>query len=307
VSGYLNAECFPYQTTFAAHHFERHRYVGVMVGEQVVFPGLVQRSFQISCQSGFPLGHGVDVLVPSLATRWRFLEDLFGGLDKVYQVHKRLGRWAFWIILLHPLFLAADRIPEFRAFLADLWFQMPQGDLYLMGHNFSVVTMIFMAPLIALTLWIRLPYHLWKYTHEWFGVVLLFIIIHIVLVDADIAKYPFLGIWVYVFLVLAAGAYVYMRFLYRFFGPRHPYALAHKELVGDILELTFSPRGKKMDFRPGQFIYLLVHKAGISPEPHPYSIACGYNLEGNFKLGIKEVGDHTRSLRRLEKGDLVTV
>jgi len=126
-------------------------------------------------------------------------------------------------------------------------------------------------------------------------------------VNADVAKYPFLRFWVYALLAVSAGAFIYIRFLYRFFGPRYAYEVAHIERIGDILELLFSPRGKQMDFRPSQFVYLMVNKPGISPEPHPYSIACGYNLEGNFKLGIKEAGDHTRTLLGLEKGDPVAV
>jgi predicted ferric reductase len=62
-----------------------------------------------------------------------------------------------------------------------------------------------------------------------------------------------------------------------------------------------------MDFKPSQFIYLVIRKGGITAEPHPYSIACGYNLEAQFKLGIKQVGDHTRSLSLLAPGDPVTI
>jgi predicted ferric reductase len=62
-----------------------------------------------------------------------------------------------------------------------------------------------------------------------------------------------------------------------------------------------------MDFYPSQFAYLVVRKSGITPEPHPYSIACGYNLEGRIKFGIRKAGDHTRSLDALEKGDRISV
>jgi hypothetical protein len=34
-------------------------------------------------------------------------------------------------------------------------------------------------------------------------------------------------------------------------------------------------------------------------------IACGYNLEALLRLGIKQVGDHTRRLDLLEVGDPV--
>ncbi len=242
-----------------------------------------------------------------LSTRLRFLEDHFGGLDKVYQVHKRLGRWSFWVILLHPVCLGADRLPDVKAFFLDMWFRRAAGDAYLTGQNFGVAAFLLMALLIVLTIRMRLPYHIWKRTHEWFGFVFLLAILHVIWVDADIAAYPLLRVWMYTLLVLAALAFLYIRFLYRFYGPHYRYSVDHMEKTGDILKITFSPLGKKMDFRPSQFVYLVVRKRGISREPHPYSIACGYNLEGNFKLGIKQVGDHTSRLDALEKGDPVTV
>lgn len=242
-----------------------------------------------------------------LSTRWRPLEDFFGGLDKVYQVHKRLGRWSFWIIIFHPLCLGADRLPDFKAFFLDMAFRVPRGDTYLVGQNFGVAAFLAMAVLIVLTLRLRMPYHLWKRTHEWFGLVLLLVIFHILWVDADIAAYPLFRIWMYGLLALTVLSFVYIRFLYRFWGPRYRYTVAQIERDGDILKVSFAPQGKEMDFRPSQFVYLVVHKPEISPESHPYSIACGYNLEGNFRLGIKQLGDHTRSLTALEKGDRVTI
>ena len=37
-----------------------------------------------------------------LSARFRVVEDLFGGLDKVYQIHKRLGKALCVVIALHP-------------------------------------------------------------------------------------------------------------------------------------------------------------------------------------------------------------
>lgn len=242
-----------------------------------------------------------------LAGRFRLLEDYFLGLDKVYQIHKRIGRVSFFLILLHPLFLAMDRLPDFPAFLMGMWFQWPQGDRYLLGQNFGVIALLLLGLLMAVTLWIKLPYHRWKRTHEWLGLVLLLSMVHVFVVDRDIAAYPLLTVWMWGLLVMALSAFVYIRFLYRMLGPRFAYTVADIERIGDILELTFSPVQKKMDFKPSQFVYLVVHKEGITSEPHPYSIACGHTRESQFKLGIKQSGDHTRSLDRLERGDRVTV
>jgi predicted ferric reductase len=242
-----------------------------------------------------------------LAARIGFLEKFFGGLDKVYQVHKRIGRLAFFIIPIHPLFLAADRLPDVGRFLLGLWLMQPEGDRYLWGHNLGVVLILLFAALIVLTLWATPAYHVWKRTHEFLGLVLFLVIVHVFVVNRDVAAYPLLTVWMYGWLVVGLGSFAWIRFLYPRFGPKYDYVVTQHERHGDILKLILSPRGKKMDFRPSQFVYLVVRKQGITPEPHPYSIASGYNLEASFRLGIKQVGDHTKSLDRLEKGDPVTV
>jgi predicted ferric reductase len=242
-----------------------------------------------------------------LSTRWRLLEDHFSGLDTMYQVHKRIGKWSFYLIILHPIFLAAHNLPDPVAFFSYMWFRDPMGDRYILGLNVGVALFFLMALLVALTLWITPPYHIWKKTHEWFGLVLLLAVVHIFVVDADVASYPLLTIWLYFLLAWALGCFLYIRFLYRFLGPHFEYFVSRIEKHADTLKLTFSPKGEKMDFKPSQFVYLVVQKKGISSEPHPYSIASGYNLEADFKLGIKEAGDYTVTLERIEKGDAVTV
>jgi predicted ferric reductase len=243
----------------------------------------------------------------ALSARFRVAEDFFGGLDKVYQVHKRLGRLAFFVIVAHPLCLGADRLPEFGAFLADIWFRFPGGSRYLHGQNVGVASFLLMAALIVLTLWLKPAYHVWKRSHEWFGAVMVLAAAHIFIVDADVAAYPLLAAWVYALLALALFSFGYIRFLYRFLGPQAEYRIERIDKVRNIIELTLAPKRRKLDFKPSQFAYLVFHKPGISPEPHPYSIASGYNLRGRLKFGIKQVGDHTRTLERLEKDDPVTV
>lgn len=242
-----------------------------------------------------------------LSARFFVLEKFFGGLDKMYQIHKRVGRWSFFVILLHPLFLSAHNLPDMVVFLQELGFRRPAGDPYLWGQNIGATAFLLMAGLIALTLWIKLPYHLWKTSHEWFGLVLALVAAHVLVIDRDVADYPLLRGWVYGFLFLALASFVYIRFLYRFWGPRYGYTVSGLLRHGEVLQVTLRPDKDKMDFKPSQFVYMVVQKTGITPEPHPYSIASGYNLSNLIKLGIKETGDHTRSLDSLEKGDAVTL
>src|SRR5512147_29318 len=47
-----------------------------------------------------------------LSSRARFLEDYFGGLDKMYRLHHRLGQTAFVLLLIHPVVQALRFIPD---------------------------------------------------------------------------------------------------------------------------------------------------------------------------------------------------
>ena len=129
-----------------------------------------------------------------LSARWRALENFLGGLDKVYQVHKRVGRWSFFLILLHPIFLAVDRLPDIPAFLRAMWFYQSEGDRYLWGQNIGVIALIGFAVLITLTLWLKIAYHRWKRTHEFFGLLLLTVCAHILMVhDVESGYDPCIG------------------------------------------------------------------------------------------------------------------
>ena len=242
-----------------------------------------------------------------LSTRWSVLENYFQGLDKLYQVHRQTGKLAFFIILLHPLFLVLNRLPDMIYLLKGWWFQSTMGSFYLWGWNVGLTTLFIMIGLITLTLWIKIPYHQWKITHEFFGLVLTLVFVHILLVNSDIATYPFLRIWMYLCLITGLISFLYIRIFYRFWGPKYTYEITNLEQTGDILEMVLKPCCEKMNFKPSQFIYVIFHKPGISKEPHPYSIACGYNPEGEVKLGIKKIGDHTGKLNKLEIGDRATV
>jgi len=99
-----------------------------------------------------------------LATRLRFLEDLFDGLNKVYENHNIIGQIAFILLLFHPLLLLpryASNIKETFSFLffSDLW-----------SHNFGIIALWLMIILIILTLYLKPKYNFWKITHKFFGV-----------------------------------------------------------------------------------------------------------------------------------------
>ena len=59
-----------------------------------------------------------------LSSRARFLEDYFGGLDKMYRVHHRLGQTAFVLLLIHPVAHALRFVPDASAGPSSSCFQL---------------------------------------------------------------------------------------------------------------------------------------------------------------------------------------
>lgn len=242
-----------------------------------------------------------------MSARFYWVEELFGGLDKVYQAHKRLGIMSFFIILLHPLSLAMNRLPDFMRFVS--YFGLRSWDSnFQIGFNFGWLALVLMAFLIWLSTRVRLPYNIWKMTHEYFGLVWIFVGLHIVLVSKDVASYPVLAVWVYSIFAYALFSFVYIRFLYRYLGHSYSYVIKDIEKFDDSAEITLAPQGKEMRYFEGQFVYIKLQDPKYKDnELHPFSIASYSKNNGEFKLGIKKLGDFTNGICNLEVGDGVDV
>jgi predicted ferric reductase len=242
-----------------------------------------------------------------MSARFRWVEDLFGGLDKVYQAHKKLGIYSFFLILLHPISLALHHLPSLGNFISHLGLQSWHGN-YRIGFNLGWLALALMTLLIWLSTRIKIPYHLWKKTHEYFGVVWGLIGLHIVLVSKDVAAYPVLSVWIYGIYSCALLSYIYMRFFYRIFGPRYDYIISDIEKFEDSAEITLTPKDAPMNYFEGQFIYLRLQDPRFKDtELHPFSIASQSCGNGEFKLGIKKLGDFTSGICTLEIGDSLDI
>jgi predicted ferric reductase len=113
-----------------------------------------------------------------LATRARWLEDYFGGLDKMYRIHHAFGLTAFGLPAVHPAAMALRFVPEQvgRALL----FVMPVHRQF--AINLGTYALWGLVALVALTLARRVPYDTWKLTHRGLGLVLLLGAAHMLVV-----------------------------------------------------------------------------------------------------------------------------
>lgn len=225
-----------------------------------------------------------------LATRMRVLERLFGGLDKVYRTHAITGALAFLFMLNHPVLLAINVLPSVPAAVRYFY-----PSLQNLPYAYGILGLYLMIMLLLLTLFLKLPYHIWKRTHILMVFPQLFILAHVTFISSDVSEYLPLRYWILGLCALSLVAYVYRRFFYPYLGHCHNYRISAVRQLGDITELTLEPQGKPLEFTPGQFVFLSLDDKTIGTEQHPFSIVSA-PTDAFLKLSIKHSGDYTKRL-----------
>jgi predicted ferric reductase len=253
--------------------------------------GIVRSLAQLSALLAATLA----VLNYVLAARARTIERLFGGLDKMYMVHRLVGGGAFLFMLYHPIFLAVNVLPNWS--LALRYF-IPGGNL---AYTLGIIALALFIVLIVLTIFVRLPYHFWKRTHILMGIPLVFVGFHTFIVPSDASSFWPLTAWMALLFAAAGMAVVYKRFLYTRFGPRFSYTIRGVVQLGAVTEIQLVPHGAPLSFLPGQFVFVSFLSARLSPEKHPFTISSSPSSP-ELRLSVKNLGDWTSGLAALSLG-----
>lgn len=231
-----------------------------------------------------------------LAMRHKVIEAMFGGLDKVYKVHHIMGGMAFVLLINHVLLLIVGTMPANTLKL----YLVPGTSLdYTMGQ-LALYTMFI---LLSLTLYIKLPYRFWKWSHEWMGLVIIFGGLHAILVASDTARYMPLRYWIIGVSTLATLAFLYKRFGYYYFPSGVNYKIVTSNRQGDLLVIKMESLGKAIYFGAGQYGFFSIDER--KRDEHPFSIL---GSEGKVLIvGIKMVGSFTKSMGDLAPENEVVV
>jgi predicted ferric reductase len=235
-----------------------------------------------------------------LATRLKWVEKSFGGLDVAYKAHRILGATGFLLILYHPFFLAVSVLPSLT--VARKYFLF-SNDL---AYNLGVTALYAYFALIAATMFVRLPYHVWKKTHIWMGAPFLIAIWHIVLIPSDVSRFMPLRIWILSLCAIATAAFLYRRFLYGRFSPKGEFTVAKIKQLKDTTEILLQPTGRNFAYLPGQFAFATFQSDGVDAEKHPFSFSSS-PTDLLVRFSIKSLGDYTATLKRLVPGDHATL
>lgn len=242
-----------------------------------------------------------------LALRPRWPERWFGGLDKMYRLHKWLGIGALAVSVVHWLWAQGakwavgygwlarpERGPRppidnpVEAFLATM-----RGAAEGLGEwAFYLAVILIVVALVRLV-----PYRLFYKTHRLLAPIYLVLVFHTIVLTS-------FGYWttplgVVLAVLLAGGTWAAFVALFRRIG-------AARRASGRIAMLQYYPAVQALEMeidvgeawpghKAGQFAFAMSDR---SEGAHPFTIASAWNPDSRrITLVAKELGDYTRRLR----------
>jgi predicted ferric reductase len=240
-----------------------------------------------------------------LASRAAVIEDAFGGLDKVYQAHHRLGRAAFALILAHPLAHAAKFVPD-RLDRALAFFLPVHRDT---GVDLGVYAFWLFIVLMVPTLFVTIAYDKWKISHKVLGAVLILAALHVLWVSdtpgrpVAVNANPVLNWYMLALAALGVVSFVYTGFVLPARSRRRVFTVRAAERLDErVLQVELQPEDGRFDFIPGQFVFVTFDQERVPREAHPFTICSVPGTDG-LVLTVKALGDFTHALhRRLRPG-----
>ena len=217
-----------------------------------------------------------------MATRARWVEKIFGGLDKMYMIHRRSGVIAVVLLILHFLFVPRD--------LTEFTVGKPMGFYALI--LILVGVMLSAAPVFKR----KIKYHKWINFHKLMGAFYVLGIVHSLKVPTLTSELPMVRVYVYGMALIGIVAWIYKAFLYNLFNKKLNYTVnAVKHFTNDTTEILLQPVNKNLSFNAGQFTFISFEGMNKN-EAHPFTISNHPN-DNLLRLTIKALGDYTADLQ----------
>jgi len=221
-----------------------------------------------------------------LAGRWPFVESVFGGLDRVYEVHKWLAVFALSLASVHLLFKAGIRSWDVAAIL-------PLGaDWTRLVRQASFVGLML---IVVLALNRNIPYSRWRWWHRLSGPLFLIAVLHWLSIKSPLALVSPIGLWLTALTTLGLAAAAYKLLLYPFLARHADYRVIGVQRGASAAQIELEPVSRGIAFQPGNFGFLRMKVDGLR-EPHPFTIAAAPSPRGPITFVIRALGDYTARL-----------
>jgi len=221
-----------------------------------------------------------------LATRPKWAEKYFGGLDKMYVTHRHTGTAAFLLIFAHVLTVPIT---------TSGW---------KLGNYLGVMAFMGIVTIVLITLAPRIPflnkltggdYNDWKKFKRYIGIFFILAFIHALTVPNPLDAFIAIN-WVQIFFIIGTASYLYTEVFGQFFKKYLPYTVEavnhpNQSTTEVVLRAKKDPIQKQ---RAGQFLFVRFMENGLN-ESHPFTISSAPH-EDVLRLTVKACGDFTRDL-----------
>lgn len=215
-----------------------------------------------------------------MATRAKWVEKLFGGLDKMYLIHRRSGVIAVVLLLLH--FIVVPRDIEFNP-------GKPLG--------FYALVLILIGVILSAVPYFKqkIPYHKWINIHKLMGLFYVLAVVHGIMVRSLIKELPITRVYVFGMAFIGIGAWFYRAFLFNLFNKKLAYTIKTvKNLDYGMTEIIMNANSDKLKYSAGQFAFF--NFPSISKkEQHPFTIS-SHPYDNDLRITIKGLGDYTNNI-----------
>ena len=240
------------------------------------------------------IGFSLFALTFVLSARWNWLEDYFGGLDKMYHLHHTMARTALVLLLFHPILLAIRFIPGETEKV--FWYLLPlHRKIEIDLGSWALWGLIL---LMLITVVIKLPYDKWKITHKFMGVFFIVGVLHIFFLDLSVSANPALAAYLATLSVTGVVAWIYKSLLFDLVIEKPRYRVERVDHLNDhVVEITMKPENRSVHFIPGQYFFFSFRDSDLTRESHPFTV-CNEDENGQIKIMVKVLGDYTNQLYR---------
>src|SRR5215471_10958950 len=223
-----------------------------------------------------------------LGARLRPVETLFGGLDRMYRVHRINGQLAFLLLLAHFVLILASRATISTTTALDL---LGPGAGWTVFAGF--LALVAMTISIVLTLFVRLGHEVFVYVQRSFGFIFLIACYHVFTTHGAKAASPALNWYMVALATLGVAAFAYRSVFGNVLVRRHPYrVVAANRLDESVTEVVMEPLATPLAFTPGQFVFVNFRSLAMRQELRPFELSMEHQVFA-FRAG---------ALRRLEVG-----
>ena len=254
-----------------------------------------------------------------LAMRLPVVENLIGGLDQHYRLHKWVGistalfALAHWLIKLGPKWLERNGFVDAASFKtpADIVGFFAESNPLSPARSFAKDlgewAIYAMLVLVVLALWKRFPYRAFFKTHRLMAIIFIALVFHSAVLFGEVGWVTPVGIFMAI--VMTIGCVCAVTSLMGKVGARHrvtgrvTHITEHSE--DRVLEVHIDLGNGWHGHEAGQFAFVTFDpKEGA----HPFSISSPWRDDGEVVFHIKALGDYTSKLpTHITAGQRVTV